>query len=458
MADVKLIAYSTDALGDPLAEQPFAQCNKAATNSLKWSNDQSHATWIKNGSATAIRDQPGLEGNANTATSIHVGTNGVDNIKSAGIYGLGANVNGYIRLFLRAVSTVGIIRITPLAGAGLGVMVIDLSLVSTTELELLDITHPAVSYPIPFSADAGGASGVNIFSYSGGFLDAVIGNIEYYNNVTVTDYHNYNALPPIFTTTAPASIPALEYTYDSLNLDPSDATINITIDWQGDDTQILTMGDLSLSIGPIGDGIELYSNTGFDTDTIWNKGTGWTISGGEAHAVNSVWSQLNQGPPLTIGDGYIAQLDITANGPINALHLIVGGAGGFVSSNVVGHLICINRSAKDPNAYVRGAIDWTGSIDNFSLQRMVTGLILTDGTSQRLEIPISVTAGIHDVVIELAPTYMALIVDGGTREVIGYTPIAAGTITIAETFRDFTINGLVPVTTLFSSEFTNEFN
>ena len=137
------------------------------------------------------------------------------------------------------------------------------------------------------------------------------------------------------TTTVAASAPALEYTYDSLNIDPSDATINIT-----------------------------YKSSG--TDVVNMK-----------------------------------------VGSVNLLETVSG------------------------------------------------DLVLSDGVNSLTH---AITAGIHDVVIELAPTYMALTVDGGTRQVAGYTPIAVGTITVAETFREFTINGLVPVTTLFSSEFTNEFN
>lgn len=40
--------------------------------------------------------------------------------------------------------------------------------------------------------------------------------------------------------------------------------------------------------------VELVLNGGFDTDTGWAKGTGWTISGGAANAVAGSASQLNQ--------------------------------------------------------------------------------------------------------------------------------------------------------------------
>lgn len=406
----------TDALGDPLAEQPFAQCNKAATNYITNSNYFGSSN-VATDSITPIGTFRARELTITPSSSTYQTVIVLDNTE----------VNIY--LWVKA----------PSVGASIALRMATNNIVSwgTGISEKIILTNEWQLFK--FSGQASTTTNVKL----------ILGGIDTNNSpdpdcdgkvlicgVSLGDGLAYQ--PYIPTTSAAASIPKLEYTYDSLNIDPSDAAINITIDWQGDDTQILTMGDLSLSIGPIGDGIELYSNTGFDTDTIWSKGTGWTISGGEAHAVNSVWSQLKQGPPLTIGDGYIAQLDITANGPINSLALVVGGVG--FNSNVVGHFVGSTRSAKDQNAYVRGHLNWTGSIDNFSLQRIVTGLILTDGISQRLEIPISVI-GEHSIKVTLNDTASEMTLSLNEAPAISgsYSTVAAGPITVAETHREFTV-------------------
>ncbi|MDX0251142.1 hypothetical protein GOC31_20815 [Sinorhizobium meliloti] len=59
----------------------------------------------------------------------------------------------------------------------------------------------------------------------------------------------------------------------------------------------------------------LYSNPGFDTDTVWSKGAGWTIASGKAtHAAGSA-NSLVQTVALTAGEVYrysMTVLDLTA--------------------------------------------------------------------------------------------------------------------------------------------------
>ena len=59
-------------------------------------------------------------------------------------------------------------------------------------------------------------------------------------------------------------------------------------------------------------GSELVTNGGFDTDTTWTKGDGWTISGGTANASTTGNSNISQGAVLTVGNWYQATLNITS--------------------------------------------------------------------------------------------------------------------------------------------------
>jgi len=60
-------------------------------------------------------------------------------------------------------------------------------------------------------------------------------------------------------------------------------------------------------------GPELLSNGGFDTDTVWVKGTGWTIASGVGTAtVPAVNSLLSQAISLTAGSLYLLTYTVTS--------------------------------------------------------------------------------------------------------------------------------------------------
>ncbi len=56
---------------------------------------------------------------------------------------------------------------------------------------------------------------------------------------------------------------------------------------------------------------DIVSNGEFDTDTVWSKGTGWTISGGVATKTAGTASDLTQSLTLTAGTTYMAFYKIT---------------------------------------------------------------------------------------------------------------------------------------------------
>jgi len=73
-------------------------------------------------------------------------------------------------------------------------------------------------------------------------------------------------------------------------------------------------------------GPELVTNGTFDTDTDWTKGTGWTISGGQASHVAGSATLLYQTTSLTLGKVYKASCDVVSiSGGTGALQFRVGG-------------------------------------------------------------------------------------------------------------------------------------
>lgn len=60
-------------------------------------------------------------------------------------------------------------------------------------------------------------------------------------------------------------------------------------------------GPLGLRLGP-----ELLLNGGFDTDTVWTKGTGWSITGGiGARAFNVASGSISQPVAFIAGRNYL---------------------------------------------------------------------------------------------------------------------------------------------------------
>lgn len=59
-------------------------------------------------------------------------------------------------------------------------------------------------------------------------------------------------------------------------------------------------------------GPELLSNGGFDTDTVWTKGTGWTIADGKATvSAPTAGSTLKQPVTIIAGRSYVASFAIS---------------------------------------------------------------------------------------------------------------------------------------------------
>jgi hypothetical protein len=82
------------------------------------------------------------------------------------------------------------------------------------------------------------------------------------------------------------------------------------------DTNIVTTG-------------EILTNTDFSSDTVWTKGSGWTISGGTAnHGSGTANSDLVQSIGLVvIGQEYIVQLTITSASTAVSCRVIMGNVG-----------------------------------------------------------------------------------------------------------------------------------
>lgn len=124
-------------------------------------------------------------------------------------------------------------------------------------------------------------------------------------------------------------------------------------------------------------GSELLTNGGFDTDTVWAKGTGWTISGGLAtFSVPGAVSFLTQTVSPTVGATYAVTIVVTSViSPLLTVRFT--NAGATVNS--------FSPGISAPGTYVRyatlsGAADGlsisasasaSGSVDSISLKKVL---------------------------------------------------------------------------------------
>lgn len=133
-------------------------------------------------------------------------------------------------------------------------------------------------------------------------------------------------------------------------------------------------------------GPELLTNGGFDTDTAWTKGTGWTISGGIASANVTGYAGIAQAIGAVVGRPYRITLTVTVVS--GALGVGIGPSGANVFDPLITvsgqytFLITPAAGTSNGNFYVRGngtSGAFVGSVDNISV-REVLGIHATQAT------------------------------------------------------------------------------
>ena len=145
-----------------------------------------------------------------------------------------------------------------------------------------------------------------------------------------------------------------------------------------DGPDALFLEDANHPLGP-----ELVVNGGFDTDSDWSKGTGWTISGGKANCNAATgWDTLQQNGVLEVGKSYVMSVTIT-DYISGTLQMYCGDAGQIktLPAAVGTYERLFTNVATDTNIWVRKKGDaggFIGSIDNVSVKCIETGAQLVN--------------------------------------------------------------------------------
>ena len=122
-------------------------------------------------------------------------------------------------------------------------------------------------------------------------------------------------------------------------------------------------------------GAELVTNGDFATDSDWNKGSGWSISGGKANA-NTVGSFVNLRTNSSVvepGKIYDVSFDVSnyTQGSVR-LSFIQSVATSQVSANGTYTARLVASSAGSSQVYIQGINSFIGSIDNVSVKEVTT--------------------------------------------------------------------------------------
>ena len=199
------------------------------------------------------------------------------------------------------------------------------------------------------------------------------------------------------------------------------------------------------------EGSELITNGDFSSDTAWIKGTGTTISEGNANFVNADGVSLYQ----SIGNqsGFVKITFNVTDYTSGTLNVYSGGNQSVstinVSANALGtYTAYVDRNGGNVNIIFGSSDNFTGSIDNCSVREVGQDWTLTDGCSiieQGLRI-------VSDGTIQDA--IQSNVVTSGKNYKVQYEIIEAvsGSLKITGTFgADLAINSTVGVHTFYAT-------
>ena len=113
------------------------------------------------------------------------------------------------------------------------------------------------------------------------------------------------------------------------------------------------------------------SNPYFDTDTVWTKGTGWTISGGNASCDGTQVgaTDLEQDISQTAGDIYLVESTISGFSA-GTLTQNLGGASGSAKS-ADGKTTEVITTTTTANLAMQGDVSFVGNVDNVTAKHLL---------------------------------------------------------------------------------------
>ncbi len=205
-----------------------------------------------------------------------------------------------------------------------------------------------------------------------------------------------NNSPPLLLNNYPNA--SVAYSLDKINADYTGSAIRVRRSSDDAETDIGFVGDsldtASLEAFCLGD--ELVTNGGFDTDSDWDKGDGWSISGGIASKTGAVLSYLTQtNLSSVVGKTYRVKASISnvTTGNVRIDNFTDGTV--YTSSTEID---VIYTATSVGNFRFLGWNGFDGTIDNVSVKEVSDAFVTTwyDQSKGGVESPELVTNGSFD--------------------------------------------------------------
>ena len=117
-------------------------------------------------------------------------------------------------------------------------------------------------------------------------------------------------------------------------------------------------------------GSELVTNGGFDTDSDWTKGTGWSIGSGVASCDGTQTGNTNlqQNDVFTVGNLYKITFDLTRTA--GNFRLLVGSSGSSSYYTTDGSFTLYATAVGNAHLYIQGDSNFIGTVDNVTVKEV----------------------------------------------------------------------------------------
>ena len=119
-------------------------------------------------------------------------------------------------------------------------------------------------------------------------------------------------------------------------------------------------------------GVEKISNGGFDSDTLWVKGDGYTIAGGLLNCNASNYALTHQACGLVLNETYKIELDLTRTSGLLTMQLgAVQSSGNYGVTGKVTWTVKYTKSGGNNRLYLVANSTLVGSIDNITVKKIL---------------------------------------------------------------------------------------
>lgn len=139
-------------------------------------------------------------------------------------------------------------------------------------------------------------------------------------------------------------------------------------------------------------GAELFSNGDFASDTVWTKGTGWTIVAGVATKAAGTAAAVKQNTIGILQKWLRVSYDLTRTA--GTLSTLIGNKSG-AGHNTNGNKISVNRGSTFAEAGANGDSSFVGTVDNMTAKLITTSDLFASKANMPLNATIAANLTLH---------------------------------------------------------------